>query len=96
MKKSTLYVKALVNVVFYIIAAVLVAVFVPKLIIFFLPFVIGWIVAAIANPAIKFFEEKIKFKRKASSAIFIVLILAIIILALYGIIVFLINQGIGF
>jgi len=94
-KKSTLYLKALVNLVFYAIAAVLVIVFVPKLLVFFLPFVIGWIVASIANPAIKFFEEKIKFKRKASSAILIILIIAIIILALYGVIVFLINQGIG-
>lgn len=95
MKKSTLYVKALVNLIFYAIAAVLVIVFVPKLIVFFMPFVIGWIVSAIANPAIKFFEEKIKFKRKTSSAIFIVLILAVIILVLYGIVVFLINEGIG-
>ena len=95
MKKSTLYLKALVNILLYAIAAVLVVVFVPKLIVFFMPFVIGWIVSAIANPPIKFFEEKIKFKRKTSSAIFIVLILAVIILALYGIVVFLINEGIG-
>ncbi len=95
MKKSTLYVKALANLIFYAIVAVLVIVFVPKLIVFFMPFVIGWIVSAIANPAIKFFEEKIKFKRKASSAILIVLIIAVIILLLYGIIVFLINEGIG-
>ena len=96
MKKSTLYLKALTNVLIYIIVAVLVIVFVPKLVVFFLPFVIGWIVSAIANPAVKFFEEKIKFKRKASSAFMIVLILAIIILAGYGIIVFLVDQCIGF
>ena len=96
MKKSTLYLKALTNVLIYIVIAVLVAIFLPKLLVFFLPFVIGWVVSAIANPAVKFFEEKIKFKRKASSAVMIVLILAIIILAGYGIIVFLVDQCIGF
>jgi len=95
-KKSTLYLKALANVLVYIIVAVLVICLVPKLLVFFLPFVIGWVVSAIANPAVKFFEEKIKFKRKASSAVMIVLILAIIILAGYGIIVFLADQCIGF
>lgn len=96
MKKSTLYLKALTNVLIYIIAAVLVILLVPKLLVFFLPFVIGWIVSAIANPAVKFFEEKIKFKRKASSAFMIILILAIIIIAGYGIVVFLVNQCVGF
>ena len=96
MKQSTLYLKALVNVLIYIVVAVLVIVLVPRLFVFFLPFVIGWVVSAIANPAVKFFEEKIKFKRKASSAFMIVLILAIIILAGYGIIVFLVDQCVGF
>ena len=96
MKKSTLYLKALTNVLIYIIVAVLVILLVPKLLVFFLPFVIGWIVSAIANPAVKFFEEKIKFKRKASSAFMIILILAIIIIAGYGIVVFLVDQCVGF
>lgn len=96
MKQSTLYLKALTNVLIYIVAALLVIFLLPKLLIFFLPFVIGWIVSAIANPAVKFFEEKIKFKRKASSAFMIVLILALIILAGYGIIVFLVDQCVGF
>jgi len=95
-KKSTLYLKALTNVLIYIIVAVLVILLVPKLLVFFLPFVIGWIVSAIANPAVKFFEEKIKFKRKASSAFMIILILAIIIIAGYGIVVFLVDQCVGF
>lgn len=95
MKKSTLYLKALSNLVIYAVAIALIVIFVPKLIVFFMPFVIGLIVSALANPPIKFFEEKVKFKRKASSAIFIVLILAIIISAGYGIVVFLVNQGMG-
>lgn len=96
MKKSTLYLKAMTNVLLYTIAIILIVIFVPKLISFFLPFVIGWLMSAIANPAVKFFEEKIKFKRKATSAVMIVLILSIIILAGYGIGVFLVDQCIGF
>ena len=95
MKKSTLYLKALTNIVLYVIGLILVVLFVPKLFIYFLPFVIGLIVSAIANPAVKFFEEKIKFKRKASSAVMIILIIALIILLGYGIIAFFINQGVG-
>jgi len=95
LKKSTLYLKALANIALYLISIVLVCVFVPKLIVFFMPFVIGLIVSAIANPAVKFFEEKIKFKRKAGSAIMIVLIIALIIFLGYLLIAFLVQQGIG-
>ena len=83
------------NVLFYIIALVIALIFLPKFIVFFLPFVFGWLVSLVANPVVKFFEEKIKFKRKAVSAIMIVLILAVIILAAYGIVVLLVNQGMG-
>lgn len=96
MSKASLYVKSLVNVVLYVVILTLVIIFLPKLFVFFMPFVIGWLVSAIANPAVKLFEEKIKFKRKASSAVMIVLILAVIISLGYGIMVFLVNQGIGF
>ena len=93
-KKSVLYIKAGTNVILYLLAAILVVIFVPKLFRFFLPFIIGWLISALANPAVKFCE-KIKFKRKASSAVMIVLILAVVILIVYGITVFLINQGVG-
>ncbi len=95
MKKSTLYLKAAANVIFYVIVLTLVLIFLPKLIAFFLPFVIGLIISFIANPVVKFFEEKIKIKRKAVSAVMIVLIIALIILAAYGVIVLLWNQGVG-
>ncbi|MCR5279670.1 MAG: sporulation integral membrane protein YtvI [Lachnospiraceae bacterium] len=95
MKKSTLYLKAMANVMFYIVAFILTILFLPRLVVFFLPFVLAWFVSLIANPVVKFFEEKIKVKRKAVSAIMIVLIIAVIILATYGIIVLLVNQGMG-
>ncbi|MCR4727049.1 MAG: sporulation integral membrane protein YtvI [Lachnospiraceae bacterium] len=95
MKKSALYLKAAMNVVVFAIAIALVIWLLPKILVFFLPFVIGWIISLIANPVVKFFEEKIKFKRKFMSAIMIVLIIAVIILLGYGIIALLVTQGIG-
>lgn len=38
-----------------------------RLLAFFAPFVIGWIVAMIANPLVRFLEKKIKLVRKHSS-----------------------------
>ncbi len=95
MKKSTLYIKASVNIIIYVLAILLCIFLLPKVLLYFLPFVIGWIVSAIAHPIANFFERKIKFKKKASSAVVIVLLIAIILATGYGIIAFLINQGIG-
>ena len=95
MKNSTLYLKALANLILYLVGFLAVIFLVPKVLAFFLPFVIGLIISAIANPTVKFFEEKIKFKRKAMSAIMIVLIIALIIFVGYLLIAFLIEEGMG-
>lgn len=77
------YCKALVNIA--VAAAILAAVIflLPRVFLFFMPFVAGWIVALIAGPLVRFFEEKIKLKRKAGSAFVIVVIIALVVLALY-------------
>ncbi len=51
----------------------------PKLLRFFLPFVIGWIIAMIANPLVQFLEQKIKLVRRHSSVLIIVAVLALVI-----------------
>ncbi len=57
---------------------------------FFAPFVIGWCIALIANPLVKFLERKIRLVRKRSSVIIVVFVLAVVIgvltLAGYGIV----------
>ncbi|MBQ9885697.1 MAG: sporulation integral membrane protein YtvI [Lachnospiraceae bacterium] len=68
----------------------------PVLLNLFMPFVIGWIVAMLANPLVKFLEGKIKIKRKAGSAIVIGLVIAVIVLVIYLITVKLIREAIGF
>ena len=56
---------------------------VPRLLVFFLPFVIGWVIALIASPLVRFFEEKIKLKRKAGSAFVIVAVIGLVVLIIY-------------
>lgn len=51
----------------------------PWLLRFFLPFVIGWIIAMIANPLVKFLEQRLKLVRRHSSVLIIVLVLALVI-----------------
>ena len=79
------YWKALVNIVIAIAMVVLVLWLVPKFLWFFLPFVVGWIISLIAAPLVKFFEEKLKIRRKAGSAFVIVAVIAVVVLVLYGI-----------
>ena len=54
-----------------------------KLIGFLMPFVIGWIIAAIASPLVNWLEKKLKIVKKLGSALIIILVLALIVLALY-------------
>lgn len=64
MKKSTKYLKILVNLLVALLVILLMCVAVPKLLVFFMPFVIGWIISMIANPLVHFLE-KIKSSEKA-------------------------------
>lgn len=77
------YCKALVNLAVALAVLLLVIFLLPRLLVFFLPFVIGWIIALIASPMVRFFEEKIKLKRKAGSAFVIIVVIALVVLVLY-------------
>ncbi len=89
------YWKALVNLFVALIIFLLVILLVPKLLIFFLPFVAGWIIALIASPMVRFFEKKVKLKRKAGSAIVIIVVIGLVVLLLYLAGVRLIEEGVG-
>ncbi len=69
---------------------------VPRLIVYFMPFVVGWIIALIAGPLVSFFEKKVKIKRKAGSAFVIIAVIALVILAAYFLGAKLIEQVIDF
>lgn len=95
-KEAVKYIKAVVNL---IIAVVLLCVFiflVPKVLIFFMPFVIGWVIALIANPLVRFFEERLKIRRKAGSAFVIIAVIAGIIIIGYLLVMKLAEELTGF
>ena len=54
-----------------------------KLIRFFMPFVIGWIIAAIASPLVYWLEKRLRIVKKLGSALIVILVLALIVLAIY-------------
>ena len=79
------YVKVVLNILTALVILLLCIFLLPRCIYFFMPFVIGWIIALIASPVVRFFEEKLKIKRKGASVIVIVAVLAAVILLVYAI-----------
>lgn len=68
----------------------------PKIIVFFMPFLVGAIIALCAAPIVNFFEAHMKIKRKAGSAVTIILAISLVALILYGVGHFLFEQAQGF
>ncbi len=90
------YAKVFLNLALAVVLLLLCIFVVPKLLVFFLPFLIGWVIAAIANPPVRFFEEKLRIRRKAGSAFVITTVIALVILCGYLLLSRLISAGIGF
>ena len=91
-----IYFKVTLN-LFTALAAVLLCIFLlPRLIWFFMPFILGWLISLIASPVVRFFEEKLKVKRKAMSAVVIVAVLAAVVLLVYMLIAKLVREGVNF
>ncbi len=78
-----IYIKVIVNLLLTILLGVILLLVGPKLLAFFLPFVVAYILSLVANPLVKFMEKRIKIARKHGSAIIIVLVLALIFGLLY-------------
>lgn len=55
----------------------------PEVIVYFMPFIVGWMIALIAGPLVKFFEKTLKIKRRAGSAVVIIAVIALVILVGY-------------
>ena len=68
----------------------------PKLLGFFMPFVIGWIIALIANPLVKFLERHLKLVRRHGSMVIIVGVLILVIGLLYLAVVWTYTEMAGF
>ncbi len=83
MEKRKIYLKVLVNTLIAIAVLLFVVFLLPRLLHFFLPFVIGWIIAMIANPLVRFLEKKVRIVRKHSSALIIIGVLAAVVGIIY-------------
>lgn len=88
--------KIILNLFVAVLVFVLVVFGLPKLIVFFMPFVVGAVIALCASPLVHFLEKRMKIKRKAGSAFTIVLAVGLVALLLYGVGHFLLEQAQGF
>ena len=90
------YVKVCLNLMTALAVLLLVLFVLPRVLRFFMPFVVGWVIALIANPLVRFLDEKIRIRRKAGSAIVIVAAIALVIGAGYWVGSILVREAIGF
>jgi len=88
--------KIILNLLIAAIVFVLVVFLLPKLIGFFMPFVVGALIALCASPIVQFLEKRMKIKRKAGSVVTIVLAVGLVAFLLYGIGHLLVDQAEGF
>lgn len=95
MQDNKIYARIFVNFLLAVGTLILVIFLLPRLLKFFMPFVIAFIISSIANPFIRFMEKKIKIVRKHSSVIMIVLVLGAVVGLLYLLVCFLAKQVIN-
>lgn len=83
MDKKEIYKKIFANLLILFTTLICGYLLLPYVISLFLPFILAYIIALIANPLVKFLEKKIKIKRKYSSLVIIVGVLAGIVAVIY-------------
>lgn len=84
MKGSVKYLKILCNLMLTV-AVILVIIFVvPRLIVYFMPFVVGFLFSLLVNPIVRFLDRRIKINRKFGSVLMIALAIGIAALIVYG------------
>ena len=77
------YIKSILAFLFTVVGIVLGIFIGIKFLRFFMPFVIGWIIALIANPLVRFAESRMKIVRKYTSMLIIIVVLGLIVGAVY-------------
>lgn len=84
MKSSTKYLKILCNLMLTV-AVILVIIFVvPRVIVYFMPFVVGFLFSLLVNPIVRFLDRRIRISRKFGSVLMIALAIGIAALIVYG------------
>lgn len=77
------YWKVIVSLIFSLLATILFIYAGLRLVVFFMPFVIGWLISAIASPVVNWLEKRVKIMKKLGSALIIISVLAALILLFY-------------
>lgn len=77
------YWKVAVSLAFSLVGTVLCLYFGYKLLGFFMPFVIGWVIASIASPVVNWLEKRMKLIKKWGSALIIIGVLGVLGLLIY-------------
>ncbi len=95
MKKSVKYLKICANLLVAVFTVFVFFYIGPKVVVFFMPFVIGYFISWIANPLVRFLEKRMRIVRKHSSMIIIIGVLAAVILLLYASVAKLTAEGIN-
>ena len=90
------YGKIFLNLFITIVGVLLIIFVLPKIVLFFMPFLIGWLIALVAHPVVTFIEKRMKIRRKAGSVVVIVSAVAGVALLIYGGMYVLIKEGVGF
>ncbi len=83
MESKRPYWQVAVSLVFSILATAAFIIIGVKAIIFFMPFVIGWCISAIAAPVVDWLEKHFKIVKKLGSALIVILVIALIVLLFY-------------
>lgn len=83
MREPIIYLKLVINLLIWLVAILFIIFLLPKILSYFLPFVIGWVIAMIANPLVKILEKRVKIVRRHSSAIIIIGVLIGVTALLY-------------
>lgn len=96
MNRRQIYVRLLVHFACYLLIALALVFVLPKVAVFFLPFLFGWVLAMIANPLVRFLEKHIRLVRKHGSMLVIIGVIALIGAAVYGLSVVAIREVFAF
>ena len=77
------YWKVIVSLAFSLLGTALFVYLGARLLVFFMPFVIGWFIAYIASPVVNWLERRLKIVKKLGSAIIIIGVLAGLVFLIY-------------
>lgn len=92
-EKRKRYISAAYHIVLVLLFTMAAILFLPRITVFLFPLLIGWCIACIANPIVRFLEKRLKIKRKQGSALVILTVIIFILLLLYFILTFLLKES---